>query len=94
MLIDWVALIMVGSTYLYYTIALGASQVTGLFGYKRWVWILFPLIYLLMIFPRDVTTTKKMIDFIAAYGWIILFAYPVALWLAAVCLRRKGQPVG
>lgn len=90
MLIDWIALILVGSGYLYYVVALGSSKVTGSLDYKRWVWLLLPLKFVMIIFPANVAQTKQIVDFIIKIGWIFLFAYPIILWLIAVLLKRRG----
>ena len=91
LLIDLIALIIVGTGYFYYTTALGFAQVSGFLDYKRWIWLLFPLKFIMIMLPRDVTQTKKLIDLVVRYGWIILFAYPILLWLVALLLGRRGQ---
>ena len=90
MLVDWIALVLVGSGYLYYAIALGSSKVTGSLDYKRWVWLLLPFTFVLIILPANVAETKQIVDFVVKIGWIFLFAYPIMLWLIAVLLKRRG----
>ena len=91
LMIDLIALIIVGMGYFHFTIALGFAQVSGVLDYKRWVWILFPLMLIMIMLPRDVTQTKKVVDLVVRYGWIILFAYPILLWLIAKLSGRRGQ---
>ncbi|HEX3047622.1 MAG TPA: hypothetical protein VHY08_22915, partial [Bacillota bacterium] len=92
LLIDLTTMIIAGSGYLYNTTALGFAEIFGFLDYKRWVWLLFPFIFITALLPRDVIQTKKAIDLVIRYGWIILFAYPVLLWLVALLLGRKGAP--
>lgn len=89
MLIDWITIILAGTGYLYYTIALGASQLTGSLDYKRWVWALLPVKLVLIMLPRNVIDTKAAFTQIARYGWLVLYAYPILLWLVAA-RRPKG----
>jgi hypothetical protein len=90
MLIDWIAMILIGTGYFYYCIAFGSSQVSKTLDYKKWVWILLPVKYLMISAPHNVTETKVMVDFVAKYGWMVIFAYPIILWLIAVILGKRG----
>jgi spore germination protein len=91
LLIVLTALSIVGTGYFYYTTALGFAEISGFLDYKRWIWLLFPLKFIMIMLPRDVTQTKEVIDLIVRYGWIILFAYPILLWLVALLFGRRGQ---
>lgn len=89
LLIDLIALIIVGTGYLYYTTALGFAQISRFLDYKGWVWLLFPLKLIMIMLPRDVTQTKEAMELVIKYGWIILLAYPILLWLGAIMFRRR-----
>ena len=91
MLIDWVTMIVAGTAYLYYAVALGSSRLTGTLNYKWWVLILFPVKLVMVLLPRTVSESKMVIDQIVKYGWIMLFGYPIFLLLLAIVLRRKGE---
>lgn len=91
LLIDLIGMIIVGTGYLYYTTAIGFAEITGFLDYKRWVWLLFSLIFIMIILPGDITQTKKAMDLVLRYGWNILFAYPILLWLIAILSGRRGQ---
>lgn len=91
MLIDWIAMIVASTGFVYYTVALGSAQLSGLFGYKSWVWLIFPLKLIMINLPRDTIQTKKTIDLIVRFGWVFLFGYPLVLWLIAVLSRRRGK---
>ncbi|HEX3046407.1 MAG TPA: GerAB/ArcD/ProY family transporter [Bacillota bacterium] len=90
MLIDWIAMILIGTGYYYYSISLGSSQVSRTFDYKKWVWILLPIKFFMISAPHNVTETKVVVEFVAKFGWIVIFAYPIILWLIAVVQRKRG----
>ncbi|MGE5604449.1 MAG: GerAB/ArcD/ProY family transporter [Bacteroidota bacterium] len=91
MLIDWITMIVAGTAYLYYAVALGSAQLTGILNYKWWVFLLFPVKLMMVLLPRNVSESKMVVDQIAKYGWIMLFAYPVFLLFLAIILRRRGK---
>lgn len=90
MLIDWIAMILAGTGFLYYIIALGAAQLSGTLDYKHWVLILLPVQFAAMIWPRNSLQVKAAFEYIERFGWTALFAYPVALLSIAMILGRKG----
>ncbi len=93
MLIVWVTMIIVGTGYLYYIVGLGWSQLTGALDYKRWVWILLPVIVLMITLPQGVIASKMAFDFIISIGWIIIISYPILLWLIAILFKRRRSNV-
>lgn len=42
---------------------------------------------------QSVAQTKEAFEFVARYGWIAFFAFPLVLFLIAVILKRRGDPV-
>lgn len=91
MLIVCLTLTIVGTSYLYYTIGLGASQLTGVMDYKRWVWMLFPVKMAMIMLPRGIIETKNVFDFTIRVGWMIIFVYPLLLWLTSIILNRRWE---
>ena len=62
--------------YLHYTMSLGFSQIAPFWDYKKWVWILIPFKFIIVMLPPGVLQAKMMVDFIAQHGWIFFFGYP------------------
>ena len=89
--IAWLTLMLIGTAYLCYTVALGASQIAGVLDYKRFVWLIALVKLVLMPLPRTVAQTKWLFGQVAWWGWTAYLAYPLFLWLAAVALRRRGR---
>ena len=59
MIIDWTTLILLGTGFLYYILALGTSQITGALDYKRWVWLLLPLKAIIILLPHRLHADKS-----------------------------------
>ena len=93
MIIDWTTLILLTAGFLYYNVALGASQITGTLDYKRWVWILFPFVAITILAPQNSTQTKAIAGLMVRFGWMAFFLYPLILWLAALTFKlRRPNP--
>jgi spore germination protein (amino acid permease) len=88
--IAWLVIVLVGSSFGHYALSLGLSQAAPFFDYKKWVWILVPLKFIIIIWPSGILQTKMIVDFVAQIGWIPLFGYPVFLWIVALTFKRKG----
>lgn len=91
MLIEWAALVVICTGFLCYTLALGLRQLTGLWDYKKFVWLLVVAKYFLIILPASLAETKWGMDLVIKYGGLAFFAYPIILWLLAVVLGRRGS---
>lgn len=89
MIIVWNTLALVGSGFIYYAVALGFSQVLGLCDYKRLVWFLLPVKFLLVMYPENSGETKELIEYAKNYGWIPLFGLPLFYYLCALVLRKR-----
>jgi spore germination protein len=88
--IAWLVIVLVGSSFGHYALSLGLSQVAPFFDYKKWVWILVPFKFIIIIWPSGLLQTKMIVDFVAQIGWIPLFGYPLFLWIVALIFKRKG----
>lgn len=91
MIIDWTTLILLASGFFYYILALGTSQITGTLDYKRWVWLLLPLIVIIILLPQSNTQTKAITEILVQSGWMVFFAYPLVLWLIALIFKLRGS---
>ncbi|NLW55777.1 MAG: GerAB/ArcD/ProY family transporter [Firmicutes bacterium] len=90
MIIAWLALVVVGSSFYYYALGLGLAQVTGVLDYKRFVWLLFPLTLYLAICPQNINEAQQFMQFIDDYGWLVLFGLPVLLYLLALVFKQRS----
>ncbi|HEY8464913.1 MAG TPA: GerAB/ArcD/ProY family transporter [Bacillota bacterium] len=91
----WIVLlfsnVLISSGYFLYLLGLGLSQACGILDYKRFIWILTPIVFILMLLIRNETETKLLAAGFARYGWICLFGYPCFLYLLALIFRKKGN---
>lgn len=90
LIIVWNTLALVGSGFIYYVVALGFTQILGVYDYKRLVWFLLPVKFLLLMYPEDTGATKELFQYAKHYSLIPLFGLPVFYYLCAL-LRRKGE---
>ena len=90
MVIAWITIVMIGSSFHYYSLGLGLWQVSGFWNYKRFVWLLWLLKLCLIMFPQNVGETKEFSQLAAGYGWIILFGFPVFLYLWSLLFKKAG----
>lgn len=90
-LIDWTALIVLGTGFLCYVIALGVAQLTGFLDYKKLVWILAAFIMLLALLLRSVAETKALFDLTAKIAGLSFFVHPILIWLVDRIRRRIGH---
>lgn len=90
LIIVWNTLALVGSGFIYYVVALGFTQILGVYDYKRLVWFLLPVKFLLLMYPEDTGATKELFQYAKDYSLIPLFGLPVFYYLCAL-LRRKGE---
>jgi hypothetical protein len=88
--IVWLVMILLGTSFGHYVMSLGVSQIVPFWNYKKWVWILLPVKFIIVMLPPGVLQTKMVVDFIAQNGWITLFGYPFFLWIIALIFRKKG----
>lgn len=82
--------IIIGSGFMLYIIGLGASQVIGGWDYKRYVWLVAVLGFLLKLALPSIAITKLIVNVIAKYGWIGIWGYPLLLYLLALILKKRG----
>lgn len=88
--IAWLVMILVGTGFGHYAVSLGLSQAIPCWNYKKFVWILVPIKFYLIMLPAGVLATKTIVDFVAQNAWIPLFGYPLFLWIAALIFNKKG----
>lgn len=88
--ITWLTMILMGTAFIHYSVALGLSKLIPIFTYKQFVWFIAPIEFLVVIWPTGTIQTKTISAFVNSYGWISLFIYPLVLWLIALVLKKKG----
>jgi len=81
----------ISSGFSLYAISLGMSQVLGLWDYKRFVWILTPLIFITNIHLAHPGFIKSLSHLFAKHGWMVIWGYPILLSILAFIFKKKGK---
>lgn len=89
--ISIMAAVIIGSGFTLYIIALGTSQIFGLWDYKRFIWILAPIVFFSKIWLAHPTLVKSLSHLFAKHGWMIIWGYPILLYLCALILKKRGK---
>jgi spore germination protein (amino acid permease) len=91
LILDWLAMILIGAAFLCSTIAIGTTEILGTKKYEIIVWVIAGLKLFLLLYPQTIAEIKWVFHQIANYGWYIFFVYPILLWFIELIFIRRGR---
>jgi len=87
--VTWLSQIYIGAGACFFALAQGLTQLFSCWHYKWFMLVLWPIIIALVILPDGVIQVRQFFDYFRLFGFVILLAIPVLLWLTAKVSQRE-----